>query len=374
MDILDFIEDYLNDNKEGIKNVITCFLNSVMLEEAARQSCTTPYERTDARKAHRNGFKTRSLKTQFGTLHLNKPQFREISFETKVFENYARVDQALKNTILESYIGGTSTRKVQTIVKRLGVEELSAESVSRIAKELDEKVEEFLKRPIEKEIRYLFVDATYVKVRENCRYISKALYIAIGVNVDGYREILGAKLADSENEAYWTLMFDELKNRGLSGVQLVISDGHNGIRKAVETSFLGASWQMCYVHYMRNVLKHIPQKYMTEVSDRMKSAMDFPEEIQKIADDLRDKGWKEAANTIERFLPDVLNYQAFPREHWKKIRTTNGIERINKEIKRRIRVVGAFPSASSFMRVAVSILIDINEDWLCGNRYLRMED
>ena len=374
MDILDFIEDYLNDNKEGIKNVITCFLNSVMLEEASRQSCTAPYERTDARKAHRNGFKTRSLKTQFGTLHLNKPQFREISFETKVFENYARVDQALKNTILESYIGGTSTRKVQTIVKRLGVEELSAESVSRIAKELDEKVEEFLKRPIEKEIRYLFVDATYVKVRENCRYISKALYIAIGVNVDGYREILGAKLADSENEAYWTLMFDELKNRGLSGVQLVISDGHNGIRKAVETSFLGASWQMCYVHYMRNVLKHIPQKYMTEVSDRMKSAMDFPEEIQKIADDLRDKGWKEAANTIERFLPDVLNYQAFPREHWKKIRTTNGIERINKEIKRRIRVVGAFPSASSFMRVAVSILIDINEDWLCGNRYLRMED
>ena len=374
MDILDFIEDYLNDNKEGIKNVITCFLNSVMLEEAARQSCTTPYERTDARKAHRNGFKTRSLKTQFGTLHLNKPQFREISFETKVFENYSRVDQALKNTILESYIGGTSTRKVQTIVKRLGVEELSAESVSRIAKELDEKVEEFLKRPIEKEIRYLFVDATYVKIRENCRYISKALYIAIGVNVDGYREILGAKLADSENEAYWTLFFDELKNRGLSGVQLVISDGHNGIRKAVETSFLGASWQMCYVHYMRNVLKHIPQKYMTEVSDRMKSAMDFPEEIQKIADDLRDRGWKEAANTIERFLPDVLNYQAFPREHWKKIRTTNGVERINKEIKRRIRVVGAFPSASSFMRVAVSILIDINEDWLCGNRYLRMED
>lgn len=374
MELLDFIEDYLYDNKEGIKNLITCFLNSVMLEEAARQSCSTPYERTEDRKAHRNGFKQRTLKTKNGTLTLNKPQFREMPFETKVFDNYSRVDASLKNAIIESYLQGVSTRKVERLVKTLGVDELSAESVSRIAKELDTKVNVFLKRPIETEIRYLFVDATYVKIRENSRYVSKALYIATGVNIEGYREILGAKLADTENEAYWSLMFDELKERGLSGVKLVVSDGHKGIRKAVESSFIGASWQMCYVHYMRNVLKHIPQKSMNEVSFSLKEAAGSAENLQNLADELREKGLNNAANTIERFLPDVLNYKAFPREHWKKIRTTNGVERLNLEIKRRVRKVGAFPSEDSFMRVAGSILIDINEEWVCGNRYLRMED
>lgn len=290
MELLDFIEYYLCDNKEGIQNLITWFLNNVMLEEAARQSCSSPYERTDSRKAHRNGFKPRTLKTKNGTLTLNKPQFREIPFETKVFDNYSRVDRSLKNAIIESYLQGVSTRNVENLVRTLGVDELSAESVSRIAKELDVKVNEFLKRPIEVEIRYLFVDATYVKIRENSRYVSKALYIATGVNIDGHREILGAKLADTENEAYWTLMFDELKERGLSGVKLVVSDGHKGIRNAVASSFIGASWQMCYVHYTRNVLKHIPLKHMNEVSISLTEATGSAENLQHLAHELCQKG------------------------------------------------------------------------------------
>lgn len=373
MNPLDFIEDYLYDNQEGLRNLLVWFLNSVMLEEAAQQSCSEPYERSDARTAHRNGFKPRTLKTSHGDLVLKKPQFREKSFESKIFENYSRVDQSLKNVILESYLQGVSTRKIEAVVKTLGVDELSASSVSRISKELDEKVNEFLKRPIEQEIRYLFVDATYAKIREQSRYVTKALFIVVGVRVDGYREILGAKLADSESESYWTLMFDELKERGLSGVQLVISDGHKGIQAAVASSFVGSSWQMCYVHYMRNILKHLPRKMQGDITASLRDAEGSELELQRIAQELRENGQNASANTLERFLPDVCNYKDFPKDHWKKIRTTNGVERINTEVKRRIRKIGAFPSSDSFMRLVGSILMNINEEWMTGNRYLKME-
>lgn len=373
MNLLDFIKDYLCDDKEGLCNLLTCFLNSVMLEEAAQQSHSDPYERTEKRTAHRNGFKTRTLKTINGDLVLNKPQFREKPFESKIFSNYSRVDKALKNVIVESYLQGVSTRKVNSIVKSLGVEELSASSVSRISKELDEKVTEFLKRPIEQEIPYLFVDATYAKIRDNGRYVNKALFVVIGVRSDGYREILGAKLADSESDLYWSLMFDELKERGLSGVKLVISDGHKGIQKAVASSFIGSSWQMCYVHYSRNVLKNIPQKQKGDIAASLREAKGNPLELQRLADELREKGRGKAADTIERFLPDVTNYKFFPDTHWKKICTTNGVERINCEIKRRIRKVGAFPNADSFMRLVGTILMNIDEEWMTGNRYLNME-
>ena len=326
MNPLDFIEDYLYDNQEGLRNLLVWFLNSVMLEEAAQQSCSEPYERSDTRTAHRNGFKPRTLKTSHGDLVLKKPQFREKSFESKIFENYSRVDQSLKNVILESYLQGVSTRKIEAVVKTLGVDELSASSVSRISKELDEKVNEFLKRPIEQEIRYLFVDATYAKIREKSRYVTKALFIVVGVRVDGYREILGAKLADSESESYWTLMFDELKERGLSGVQLVISDGHKGIQAAVASSFVGSSWQMsksrrllrrltsfklvdmCYVHYIRNILKHLPRKMQGDITASLRDAEGSELELQRIAQELRENGQNASANTLERFLPDVCNY------------------------------------------------------------------
>ena len=370
---IDLIEDYLVDQEDGLKKLLTWFLNLVMQLEAMDQIEAEPYERADSRKAHRNGYKDRTLKTRVGELNLKKPQFREIPFQTKVFDRYSRIEKALINAIVESYLQGVSTRRVKDIVSRLGIEDLSASSVSRIAKELDEKVDEFLKRPIEHLISYLFVDASYFKVRTNSRYVTKAFLIVVGIRDDGYREILGARIADGEDELFWSGLFQDLKDRGLSGVQLVISDGHKGIQKAVEKSFLGASWQMCHVHLVRAVLRNVAKKYHKEIAGKLKAGLDYEIKMQELIQELESRGYSKAADTIERFQFSLWNYKTFPTSHQRRIRTTNGLERINKELKRRTRVVGAFPSDQSFMRLGVSILIDINEEWMTTKKYLTMD-
>ena len=370
---LELIEDSLIHQDEGIKRLLTWFLNLVMQNEALEQLGAERYQRTQNRKAHRNGYKGRSLKTRVGEITLQKPQFREFSFETKVFERYSRVEKALINAIIESYLHGVSTRKVHDIISQLGVDQLSASSVSRISKELDEKVEEFLKRPIEQEIPYLFVDASYFKVRTESRYVTKAFLVITGVREDGYREILGARIADGEDELFWSSLFEELKERGLSGVKLIVSDGHKGIQKAIQASFLGASWQMCHVHFMRAVLRNIAKKYQKEIAYKLHEALEDYQKMQDLSIELENRGYSKSADTIERFKLDLSNYRSFPKDHWKKIRTTNGLERINKELKRRTRVVGAFPNDESFMRLAISILMDINEEWLTGRKYLTMD-
>ena len=369
----DLLKDYLIDQEDGLKNLLTWFLNLVMQFEAMEQIDAEPYQRVGSRKAHRNGYKERSLKTRVGELRLKKPQFREIPFQTKVFDRYSRIEKALINAIVESYLQGVSTRRIQDIVSRLGIEELSASSVSRIAKELDEKVEEFLKRPIEHPIHYLFVDASYFKVRTDSRYVTKAFLVVMGIRDDGYREILGARIADGEDEIFWSGLFQDLADRGLSGVKLVISDGHKGIQKAVEKSFLGASWQMCHVHLVRAVLRNVAKKYHKEIADKIKIALEDETKTQELIQELEDRGYSKAADTLEHFRFSLWNYRSFSREHWRRIRTTNGLERINKELKRRTRVVGAFPSDKSFMRLGVSILIDINEEWMTTKKYLSMD-
>jgi putative transposase len=370
----EFLEDYLYDQEDGLKKLLTWFLNLVMQFEAMEQINAEPYERVESRKAHRNGYKERSLKTRAGELKLRKPQFREIPFETKVFNRYSRVEKALINAIAESYLQGVSTRRVVDIVSRLGIENFSASSVSRIARELDEKVEEFLKRPIEHPIKYLFVDASYFKVRTESRYVTKAFLIVTGIRDDGYREILGARIADGEDELFWSGLFQDLKDRGLSGVKLVISDGHKGIQKAVEKSFLGASWQMCHVHLVRAVLRNVAKKYHKEIADKLKIALEDETKMQELILELESRGYSKAADTLESFRFSLWNYRSFPATHQRRIRTTNGLERINKELKRRTRVVGAFPGDQSFMRLGVSILIDINEEWMTTKRYLSMDE
>jgi transposase-like protein len=367
------LEDYLVDQKDGLKQLLTWFLNLVMQLEALQQVGAEPYERAESRKAQRNGYKERSLKTRSGELKLKKPQFREISFETKVFDRYSRVEKALINAVIESYLQGVSTRKVQDIVSQFGLENLSASSVSRISKELDAKVEEFLRRPIERPIPYLFVDASYFKVRTDSRYVTKAFLVVTGIRDDGYREILGARIADGEDELFWSGFFQDLIDRGLSGVKLVISDGHKGIQKAVEKPFLGASWQMCHVHFMRAVLRNVAKKYQKEIADKLKMALEDETKMHELVLDLESRGYTKSADTIERFRFSLGNYRTFPREHWRRIRTTNGLERINKELKRRTRVVGAFPNDESLMRLGVSLLIDINEEWITTKKYLSMD-
>jgi len=296
-----------------------------------------------------------------------------LEFTVVIFGRYARVEKALVNAIVESYLQGVSTRNVQEIIAHLGIEQLSPASVSRIARDLDEQVQAFLQRPIEQEIPYLFVDASYYKVRDGVQYVTKAALVVAGVRQDGYREILGMRITECENEEFWAGMFEDLKARGLTGVQLVISDGHTGIQKAAETAFLGASWQMCQVHCTRAVLRNIPKKYQKEVSFELKEAYGDEQSLQAIADDLNARGYRKAANTIERFLPGLLSHMAFPREHGKRIRTTNMLERVNRELKRRTKVAGVFPNDESLLRLIGAILMDINEEWVTGRKYLTME-
>jgi putative transposase len=374
MDIEDFAADYLVDKKEGMRNLTASLLNEVMQIEASRQIQAQPYERNGKRKAHRNGTRNRNLKTIHGEVTLKKPQFREFPFKTSVFARYSRVEEALKIAVAESYLQGVSTRRIQKIVRELGLENISASEVSRIMKKLDEDVEKFLKRPIEEPTPFLFIDATYFKIRTDGRYINKALLIATAIREDGYREILSAAVDDSEDESCWENLFEDLKARGLSGVKLVISDGHKGIQKAVEKNFVGASWQMCNVHFMRAVLKNISKKDKKEVAYMLKDALNDESKMQELAVILDNKGYSKSAETIDRFRFDIWNYRAFPRPYWRLIRTTNGLERINKELKRRSRTAGAFSNDQSLLRIAVCIMIDINEEWMTGRKYLSLEE
>ena len=374
MQSLEPVINYLVDPNGGLKQVIIEFLNAVMQYEAYLQSGALPYERDPQRKAHRNGTRSRTLKTRVGEITLDKPQFREFPFETKVFERYSRVEQALLMTIAESYIQGVSTRRMEELVKSFGLDRISASEVSRICKILDEKVDEFLKRPIETKIPYILVDATYFKVRQGAQYKTRALLIVAGIREDGLREILGASIAESEDSGFWSALFRSLKDRGLDGVEMVISDAHKGIQKAVESSFLGASWQYCHVHFSRAVLESIPKKDKKEIAEKLKDASEDEMKMQDLAKELRDQGHKPAAETIDRFRFDLWNYKAYPKAHWKRIRTTNVIERVNKELKRRSRPVGAFPSDKSLMKLAGCILTNINEEWVTGKKYLSMDE
>jgi len=373
MNLRDIVLNYLTDNEEGMKQLITWFLNDVMKEEVAQQAGVPRYARSSSRRAHRNGHRQRSLKTRYGEITLLKPQLREFPFETKIFERYSRTEKALVNAIIESYLQGVSTRKVEAVVSCLGVSQISPSYVSKVAQELDEQVKSFLERPIDPHIPYLFVDASYFKVRDGIQYVTKALLVVVGVREDGYREILGARVADAEYELTWEGIFSDLKDRGLSTVDLVISDGHTGIQSAAERMFPGSSWQMCHVHFIRAVLRKVSRKYHKLIAERLKECLSDPTLLHSYAKELEDTGFSKAADTIYRFEHGLMNYRAFPPEHWKKIRTTNLLERVHKEIKRRTKKVGAFTNDASLLRLAVSILIDINEEWITGNRYLSVK-
>ena len=374
MDLRDIVLNYLTDNEKGMQQLITWFLNDVMNEEVAQQAGVPRYARSSSRRAHRNGYRQRSLKTRFGELSLLKPQLREVPFETKVFNRYSRTEKALVNAIIESYLQGVSTRNVEDVVSCLGVNQLSASYVSKVAQELDEKVHKFLENPIDTYIPFLFVDASYFKVRDGVRYVSKALFIVAGVRTDGYREIFTFSVADAEHELTWEGIFSDLKERGLNKVDLIISDGHNGIQTAAETMFPGSSWQMCHVHFIRAVLRKVPRKYHKEIVETLKECLIDSHRLQEFADQLDGRGLSRAADTIHRFQTGLMNYRSFPPEFWKKIRTTNLLERVNKELKRRSKKIGAFPNDASLLRLAGSILIDINEEWITGNRYLSVKN
>jgi putative transposase len=350
------------------------------LMELEVQSLTgaAPGERSPERLAQRNGYRDRDWETRAGTVELRIPKLRRGSYFPGFLEPRRMAEKALTAVIQEAYIQGISTRSVDDLVQAMGMSGVSKSQVSRLCADIDDRVKAFLDRPIEGDWPYLWIDATYVKVRQDQRTVSVAVTIAMAVNSDGRREVLGMDIGPSEAETFWTDFLRKLKRRGLKGVKLVISDAHEGIKAAVSKVFC-ATWQRCRVHFMRNVLAHAGKNGRRVVAAFIATAFAQNDaaaaraQWRQVADQLRPKVGKLAA-ILDEAENDVLAYMTFPREHRAKIHSTNPIERLNGEIKRRTEVVGIFPNAAAITRLVGAILLEQNDEWAVQRaRYMTLE-
>ena len=335
-------------------------------------------EKSPTRLAQRNGHRERDWHTRAGTVELRIPKLRKGSYFPGFLEPRRMAEKAMTAVIQEAYIQGISTRSVDDLVKALGMDGISKSQVSRLCEEIDERVNAFLDRPIEGDWPYLWIDATYVKVRQDGRIVSVAVIVAVGVNSDGRREVLGMDIGASEAEPFWTAFLRKLARRGLRGVKLVISDAHEGIKAAV-SKLLCASWQRCRVHFMRNALAHAGKSGRRVVSAFIATAFaqETPEaasqQWRSVADQMRPK-LPKLAGLMDDAEPDVLAYMAFPKEHRAKLYSTNPIERLNGEIKRRTNVVGIFPNEAAITRLIGAILLEQNDEWAVQRgRYMSLE-
>jgi putative transposase len=369
----------LLEDPDFLREIVERVLQEMLEAEITEHIGAAPYERSVTRTGHRNGHKPRTLRTRVGTLNLLVPQDREGTFSTRLFCRYQRNEKALVLALMQMYIEGVSTRKVKEITEELCGTSFSKSLVSSLAGSLDSELEAWRMRRLEaKAYPYVFVDARYEKVRVDHKVVSQGVLIVSGVRDDGMREILGVEVADTESEATYHDLFRSLKRRGLSGVQLVISDDHEGLKAAIARHFQGASHQRCQVHYARNLLGMVGYARRKELASDLRAIFAAPSRKQaltiasSVAERWRQKGNEKVAEHIEEHIEECLSCLAFPESHRRRIRTTNGLERLNQEIKRRTRVVRIFPNEKSCLRLVTALAVEQSEEWITGRRYLDM--
>jgi len=379
MTLLDYLRKVGVDLDGDFLSEGTRLLAQLAIEfEAEQHIGAGRYERSPGRRTYRNGHRERSWETRVGEIPLRIPKLREGSFFPSLLEPRRRAEKALLAVVQAAYVQGVSTRKVDDLVQALGLTGIDKSKVSRICSELDEFVEAFRNRPLEGSYPYLWLDALYLKVRQDHRIVNQALVVAIAVRETGDREILGLALGQSEEYAFWLDFLRGLARRGLRGVQLVVSDAHEGLKAAVEQVLAGATWQRCRVHFMRNVLAHVPKGSKAVVAAALRTIFAQPnrkaagQQLREVAQAMHGR-WPKAAEVVAAAEEDVLAYMAFPPEHWTRIYSTNPLERVNEEVRRRTNVVGVFPDGASAIRLVGSVLLEIWDEWQVGRRYFSQE-
>lgn len=369
----------LGDRDQAITKLLEGVFNAVLKMEASEQVGAQAYERTEDRTTYRNGYRTRRLTTRVGSLTLHVPKFRNGTFSTELFRSYERSEQALLLSLMEMVIQGVSTRKIAQITESLCGTSFSKSTVSALCKQLDPAVHAFKNRPLDSDYPFVIMDGFYTKARENGAVRSKCLLIAVGVNSSGKREVLGLQAGDAESYISWKDFFKSLKQRGLRGVDLVTSDDHSGLVQAISELFPGVIWQRCQTHFSRNLLDKVPRKEKKAVHSRLNDLYNSPDlkEAYRRRDALFDHLKVVAPKAIEildKGFADITAIFSLPEKYRKRLRTSNSIERLNEEIRRRERVIRIFPNEESIERLLGSLLIEQHESWLCGKTYFNMDD
>ena len=373
------VKDILLQEPDGLRDVIRLVLQEVLEAEMDEALGASKSERTPERLGYRSGYYSRTLITRVGKLELRVPQDRQGRFSTELFERYQRSEQALVATLAEMYVQGVSTRKVKTITEELCGHSFSASAISAINKRLDESLAAFARRPLQEPFAYLILDARYEKVREAGVVASQAVLIAVGIDGEGYRQILGVEMANRESRSSWKDFLLDLKARGLRGVELVVSDDHAGLVAAIGEVLCDAAWQRCYVHFLRNALDHLPRKHADDCLQELRwiyDRRDLTEARVDLAAWLAKWGGRYPRLTawVEENIEQTLTFFRLPRQHHKHLKSTNMLERFNEEIRRRTYVARIFPNAESCLRLIRALAVETHENWMEANRYINMDD